>query len=286
MAIQTLIIKEDGEKEPFDPSKLRASLKRAHATVFIIDEIVDVITKEIRDGMTTEEIYKRAFKLLNQKSKASAIKYSIRRSILGLGPTGFPFEEYVAQLFEAKGYQTRTGQLLRGKCVNHEVDVVAWNKDNLLLTEVKFHNQIKIKSDTKVALYVKARLDDLATEKFKYGGEERKMTRGLLITNTKFTQNSKKYARCVGTFDMISWDYPEKGNLYDMIEEAKMHPMTCVPLLSVNDKKELIKRGIVSCPSLKDNAHVLEEIGVPKDKIKDIVDNIDMICEHGPKKKV
>ena len=280
------IIKEDGEKEAFDPEKLKASLTRAHATVFVIDEIVDTITKEIRDGMTTEEIYKRAFKILNSKSKASAIKYSIRRSLLGLGPSGFPFEEYVAQILQAKGYKVKTGQMLKGKCVNHEVDVVAWNEEHLLLTEVKFHNQIGIKSDTKVALYIKARFDDLANQTFDLGGEKRKMTRGLLVTNTKFTENSKHYARCVGTFDMISWEYPEKGNLYDMIEEAKMHPMTCVPQLSSDNKTELIKRGIVSCPSLKDNTDVLEEIGVSKDKIKDIVDNIDMICSHGPEKRV
>lgn len=280
MAKQVFITKGDGEKELFDSEKLRASLTRAHATVFVIDEIVNTIEKEIRDGMSTSHIYDRAFKILNEKSKASAAKYSLRRSILNLGPTGFPFEEYVAQIFAAKGYKTRTGQIMKGKCVTHEVDVVAWNADNLLLTEVKFHNQTGIKTDTKVALYVKSRFDDLYSEKFNLDGEERKMTRGLLITNTKFTENSKHYSRCVGTFDMISWDYPEKGNLYDMIEETNLHPMTCVPLLTQHNKQELIKRGIVNCPELKNNAHILKEIGVTKEKITEIIKNIDMICSH------
>lgn len=278
MAKQVFITKGDGEKELFDPEKLRGSLKRAHTTIFVIDEIVNLIEKEIRDGMSTSHIYDRAFKILNEKSKASAAKYSLRRSILNLGPTGFPFEEYVAQIFAAKGYKTRTGQVMKGKCIEHEVDVVAWNDENLLLTEVKFHNQNGIKSDTKVALYVKARFDDLKSELFKLDGVERKMTRGLLVTNTKFTENSKHYSRCVGTFDMISWEYPEKGNLYDMIEETRLHPMTCVPMLSNSDKQELLKRGIVNCISLKDNAHVLKEIGVQKERVDEIIDNIDKIC--------
>ena len=231
--------------------------------------------------MTTSHIYERAFRILNERSKSSAVKYSIRRSILSLGPSGFPFEEYVAQLFAAKGYSTRTGQVLEGKCVDHEVDVVAWNKDNLLLTEVKFHNQIGIKSDTKVALYMKARFDDLASETFRIGGTDRNMTRGIIVTNTKFTENSKKYAKCANTFDMISWEYPKKGNLYDLIEETKMHPRTCVPMLSQHDKEELLKRGIVNCPALKENVGVLEEIGMTKEKIEEILENIDSICAHG-----
>ncbi|MDA8611423.1 ATP cone domain-containing protein [Candidatus Pacebacteria bacterium] len=275
-----LITKGNGIKEPFNPDKLRASLKKANATVFVIDEIVDRISKEMVDGMTTAQIYKKAFEMLKSRAKDSAIKYSLRRSILNLGPTGFPFEEYIAQLFTAKGYKARTGQIMQGKCVSHEVDVVAANKNNFLLTEVKFHNQNGIKTDTKVALYMKARFDDLATETFKFDGKNRKMTRGLLITNTKFTENSKKYARCVGTFDMISWEYPKKGNLYDLIEETKLHPMTCVPVLSQYDKQELLKRGIVNCSDLKENTHVLKEIGVSEDKIKEIVSNIDMICSH------
>lgn len=272
------IVKGNGEREVFDPQKLKESLIRAHATVFTANDVVAVIANEIQDGMTTTQIYKRAFDLLKKKEKRTAIKYSIRRSILHLGPTGFPFELYIAQLLHAKGYQTKTGQVMRGGCVEHEVDVVAWNTDDLLLIEAKFHNETSLKSDTRTALYVKARFDDLAQGTFTLEGKQRQMTRGLLVTNTKFTNNSKEYARCVGTFDMISWEYPKKGNLYDLIEETKLHPMTCVPALSTHDKQELLNRGIVNCQTLKEKSHILKELGKSDEEIAEVLESVAMVC--------
>lgn len=272
------IIKGDGSREVFDPEKLKDSLVRAHASILVADDIVEKITKEIRSSMTTSQIYERAFDLLNTKSKRIAMKYSIKRSVMNLGPTGFPFEKYIAEIFNKKGFTTKTGQMMQGKCLEHELDVVAWNDKDLFLMEVKFHNENIIKSDTKVALYVKSRFDDLYSQTFKIEGKERKMTRGILITNTKFTDNAKQYAECVGTFDMISWDYPRKGNLYDMIDETKMYPMTCISILSHKNKQELLKRGIVNCMSLKDKSAVLREIGVPPEKIEDITQNIENLC--------
>lgn len=272
------IIKGDGSREVFDPEKLKDSLVRAHSSNLVADEIVDKISKEIRSGMTTSQIYTRAFDLLNSKSKHTAMKYSIKRSVMNLGPTGFPFEKYIAEIFSAKGFNTKTGQIMQGKCLEHELDVVAWNEKDLYLMEVKFHNENVIKSDTKVALYVKSRFDDLYSQTFKIAGKDRKMTRGILITNTKFTDNAKQYAECVGTFDMISWDYPRKGNLFDLIDETKMYPMTCIPILTHKNKQELLKRGVVNCMSLKDKSGLLKEIGVSPEKIADITENIKNLC--------
>ena len=35
-----------------------------------------------------------------------------------------PFEAYLAELFEREGYKTKIDQIVQGKCVEHEVDVV------------------------------------------------------------------------------------------------------------------------------------------------------------------
>lgn len=274
---RVLITKDTGEKEIFDASKLRNSLRKAKATTVVTDAIVNTIEKEIQHGMTTEQIYRRAFQLLNERQSPAAMKYSIRRSVLNLGPTGFPFEAYVAELLTAQGYRTRTGQMMKGGCIDHEVDVVAWNDQKLFFAEVKFHNELTMKSDAKVALYVKARFDDLYDASFRLDGKNRTLTRGLLITNTKFTETAKTYAECVNTFDIISWDYPEKGNLYDLIEETGLHPMTCLPILSNKEKQALLKRGITQCQSLKQNKNVLKEIGVPQKTIDSVVECIDSL---------
>jgi hypothetical protein len=278
MSVLPRITKADGTKEFFEPEKLMHSLVNARADQKIAEEIVEKINKEIRDGMTTSQIYERAFDLLNSRSKKTAMKYSIRRSILNLGPTGFPFEKYVSEIFKAKGYETRTGQIVQGKCIEHEVDMLAWNDKEVIVSEIKFHNELSAKSDTKVALYVKARFDDLVGQKIKLAGKEREIKKGILITNTKFTDNAKDYAECVGNFEMISWDYPKKDNLFDFIEETKMHPVTVIPILSKKNQQDLINNGIVNCMSLKDKRAAMKTAGIPDSKIDEIVQNIDNLC--------
>jgi Holliday junction resolvase-like predicted endonuclease len=274
------VTKSSGERELYDRKKLVASLKRAKAHKKTIDSIVGEIEGTLYDGITTTEIYKEAHNILKNKENNSAIKYSIRRSLLNLGPSGFPFERFIAQIYEAKGYKVKVGDVLQGKCIKHEIDVMAYNDKELILIEVKFHNQLGIKSDTKVALYVNARFDDLRDKEFSIGGKKRKMTSAALITNTKFTHNSKRYMKCTGEIDMISFEYPSKGNLYQMIDETKVHPMTCVPLLTKKDKRNLMDKGIVDCYDLKNHKSLMESLGMPNSKINNIIKNIDNICSH------
>lgn len=272
------IIKHGGEKELFDPDKLRTSLEKAGATVFVANDIASKIQKDLFDGATSDDIYKRAFELLQEKEKRPALKYSVKRSILSLGPSGFPFEKFIAEVFSAKGYTSEIGLTLKGKCTTHEVDIVSYNENDLIIAEAKFHNQIGVKTDTKTALYIKARFDDLLDQEFHIGRKKRKMTKALMITNTKFTHTAKKYVDCVGTYDLISWDYPKKGNLYDLMEETTLHPLTCINSLSSKHKQDLIEKGIVNCKSLKNEKEAMLEIGIPPEKIDDIIKNIDIIC--------
>lgn len=280
---QVQIINGAGERELFDPEKLKNSLRRAGASAVIIDDIVSEIESWIMDGMTTSHIYRSAFKILKKHEAPSAFKYSMRRSLMTLGPSGFPFEQFVAEIFKAKGYTVQTGMMLQGKCVQHEVDVVAYKENELWLVEAKFHNQKGIKSDTKTALYVKARFDDLAGQTYTFEGKKYEMTHSLLITNTKFTENSKVYGRCNNNLNMISWEYPEFGNLYDLIDQTGVHPLTCIPNLTKKNKKDLINKGVVTCHALADNIELLRSIGVRESTIKKVDENIDQLCTENHK---
>ena len=42
-----------------------------------------------------------------------------------LGPTGYPFEDFIAKLLQADGYETKVRQILKGECITHEIDVIA-----------------------------------------------------------------------------------------------------------------------------------------------------------------
>jgi hypothetical protein len=213
------IIKASGEKQQLNEEKLRSSLKRSGATDEAIEECLSHIENELHEGVTTAEIYKHAFDFLHRWKEPVAMRYALRRAVLALGPTGFPFEKFIAEYFRDKGFEAVTDQEVLGVCVPHEVDVVAWNNDKLIMAEAKFHNELGIKSDLKVALYIKARFDDLKANVFNYGGKDRKITDAWLITNTKFSSTAIHYGACQN-LTMIGWNYPEHGNLQDMIESS------------------------------------------------------------------
>jgi len=272
-----LVEKLDGVLEDFDSSKLKKSLTNSDCSILLANEISAEIEKEIAGKTTTEEIYRIAFEKLKNTEKKTASRYSLRRSLLGLGPTGFPFERFIAKIFDKKGYKTKTGITLNGSCVTHEVDVVAVDDDDLILCEVKFHNNIKTKTDTKVALYIKARYDDLKEKEYTFFGNTMKPTKGLIITNTKFTNNAKKYAKCVD-LGIISWDYPKRGNLYDLIEETEIQPITSLVSATKSEKENMIRHDIIDCKDLINNPKLLSKIGFPKNKILKITKEAKNIC--------
>ncbi len=272
------IEKSSGTREPFDRAKLVDSLEKAGASMFVADDVSKEIEKELKEGMPTHQIYSQAFKLLRKKESRPAIRYSLRRSIADFGPTGFPFEDFVGEIFKAKGFSIMNDVMVNGSCIEHEIDVVAYNDEQLVMTEVKFHNQLMLKSDVKVALYIKARFDDLKNVTFNIGGKLRGMTQGLLITNTKFTENAIKFGSCAGV-NMIGWNYPAKGNLHDLIEEMSLHPLTCLTTLTNVEKKVLLAKEIVTCKALKEKAIVLKDMEIPQNRIDEILEEVHEICD-------
>src|SRR5690606_20268875 len=188
-----------------------------------------------------------------------ARSYSLRRAVLDLGPSGFPFEDFVAEVLRTKGFECVTRQVVLGGCVPHEVDVVAYNAKKLIMIEAKFHNELGTKSDLKVALYIKARFDDLKENVFNYGGQDRPVTDSWLMTNTKFSSTAVHYGVCKN-LTMIGWNYPEKGNLQDMIEEGGLHPVTCLTSLSDTDKKAILAENIVLCSSIHEDPEILTRV--------------------------
>jgi hypothetical protein len=140
------------------------------------------------------------------------------------------------------------------------------------MVEAKFHNELALKSDLKVALYIKARFDDLKGNSFNYGGFTRKLNEGWLVTNTKFTDQAIHYGECNG-IKMLGWNYPKKGNLQDIIEELHLHPFTCLTTISNTHKRDLLNKGIILCTDIYNNQKILEEIGINTE------DSIEIIAE-------
>lgn len=284
MSERILITKADGGQEIFDENKLRESLRMAGADEEMTNDVSSKIRNELVDGITTKEIYKHAFFLLRKYKRPVAARYSLKRAIMDMGPSGFPFEDYLAEIFKQQGFKTKVGTMVQGFCVEHEVDVIAENENKIIIVEAKFHNDLTIKSDLKVALYVKARVDDIKRGGINVGddasqGIPSKDIEGWIITNTRFTENAIKYAEC-NDLILLSWDYPAKGNLYDFIHDFGVHPVTSLTTLTKQEKSKLLDKGIVLCDTVKNNKGVLESLGITPVRMEKIHAEAAMVCEQ------
>jgi hypothetical protein len=271
-----MITKVDGNVEQFDHRKLQHSLRRSGADETLVTDIVAHIESEISDGMSTDEIYRHACTLLKERHKIAAVKYSLRRALFSLGPTGFPFEDFLAELFQTQGYETKTGVILRGRCVEHEVDLIAYKANHCFIAEAKFHAHPGVKSDLQVALYSHARFQDL---KGMYVSPNHpcEIVDSYIITNTKFTHVAIEYAKCVGV-KLLSWSYPKEKTLQNHIEEAGIYPITALTTLSVQDKRRLLENGIVLCKDMAHKRDILRSLGFPAKKIETLIEESVNIC--------
>ena len=112
---------------------------------------------------------------------------------------------------------------------------------------------------------------------FRYGGHERKITEAWLVTNTKFSKAAIEYGSCQGSVVMVSWNYPPKNNLHDMLLASKLHPVTCLTTLAMHEKKALLEQDIVLCKSLIGNPAALALAGVDQEKIHKVLEEIEML---------
>lgn len=265
------VIKADGGREPFDEAKLRDSIRRVGASDEDIDAVMGQVAREMRGGLTTRKIYQRVFSLLKKMHRPSAARYTLRRAIRELGPSGFPFEKYVGEILRAKGYEASTGVIVQGWCVDHEVDVSARKGGKHVIVECKFHNEEGYKTDLKVALYVYQRfLDIQKRHETLMGVADEKVHEIWLVTNTKLTSKAIQFAACAG-MTVVAWDYPKPGCLHDLINETKLHPITVLTTLSSNDKRLLMENGVILCRDLSSKKEIMHGIGMGDKKIEKVL---------------
>jgi hypothetical protein len=270
------VVKNDGNVEKFNVHKLKQSLQRSGATPGEIDSIVSKIEGVLYDGIRTQEIYRHAFDLLRNSEAIVAARYSLRRALFNLGPTGFPFEDFLGRLFQHEGYETRTRVTLQGKCAEHEIDVAAYKADHSFVVEAKFHAHPGIKSDLQVALYSFARLHDLQGVTI-CNDDICGIKEFWIVTNTKFTSAAIKYASCNG-IRTLSWDQPKENNLHDRIQKAGLYPITVLQGLSQSQKIALIDRGAIVCSDILEKPHLLRHAHISQKRTESVLAEAKSLC--------
>jgi hypothetical protein len=271
------VIKHSGERAIFSIEKLKNSLRKSGAEEALVNEIANNVRDELYQGISTKEIYNRAFALLKKKKKGYASKYKLKKAIYELGPTGFPFEKFVGAILYYSGYDVKTGQFLNGKCVTHEVDVVAHKNGQYIVAECKFHSDEGRNCNVKVPLYIHSRYRDILNN-YGDGNKGEKPNEGWVVTNTRFTEDALTYGKCVGLY-LLSWDFPKDNGIKDRIDRLGLYPVTVSTLLSQREKQFLLSRDVVLCKQLIDDQFYLDHLGVSEKRKSRILEEINILCK-------
>jgi len=270
------VINWRGEKEPFSFRKVYLSAKRAGADKELAEKIAKIIEKKAFSGIRTSEIFERVKQLLRGVPKV-ALKFNLKEGIRKLGPTGFPFEKFVGEIFKRKGYEVKLNLYLRGYCLKYETDFLAKKGNLIYVGECKFRNLPEeglVHSQTSLAFW--AKILDL-----KRGNLFRGIRiNPILITNAKFTKEAIQYSRCVG-IELLGWKCPKSKGLEKIIDENGFYPITILPSLNKDLADAFIKRKMILTKDLLeiDPQKFAREEKISEESLKELIKEAKILFE-------
>lgn len=265
MAIK--VRKYSGELTDFDIERLRISLSKSGASDIEINEVLEKMEPQIHEGISTKSLYKIAFRQLKKVSGTFAARYSLKKALRDLGPAGYYFEKWVARFLKSYGYETVTNEIIQGKAVKHEADVIANKDGKLLWIECKFRNTVDAKISVTTPMYLLSRINDILGIDYDLFGETQQFNQGWLITNAYLTSDSIQFGEYYGV-KMLSWDYPAKRSLKNLVDQKSLYPVTCLTTVTKREKDYLLEQGCILVQDIYQNPAVLENNPVIKSRNK------------------
>ena len=276
------VINAAGEQEPFSHQKAYRSARRVGASGNLARKIADIVGKEAYPGIKTSEIFQRIKDLLYKELPRAALRFNIKEGMRKLGPTGFPFEKYTAEVLRSFGYQVKINQLLSGHCLkSYEIDFVAQKDKTIYVGECKYRQLFGERVHSPYALANYARFLDIINGPYfksaKYRGFKIKT---LMVTNTKFTTTTLDYASCVG-IELLGWNYPRGQGLEFLIDQEKLYPVTILPSLRGHLKDVFIQEKIMLVKDVLkiDVPRFAEKFNLPQKQIEPIINEAKNLIE-------
>ena len=268
-----IVTKRDGSEVVFDDQRIIRSMERVGVAKELYTRVLAHIKEKVQadNTITTDEIFYHIREFLIDRDKKSALRFNLRQAIFELGPTGFPFEQYLAKVFRSQGYKASVDLMMEGECVTHEIDLLI-EKDGVRETvEAKFHNQNGGKTDVHVLLYTYARFLDIK--------DKNKIDKVWVATNTKLTSDAIAYAECKG-MKALAWNYPPEENLHEFVEKPKMYPITTLTDLTIEEERRFIDNEIVLASDLLkiSDDELSEKYLIDGKRIPVIRESAELIC--------
>ena len=272
------VVKSNGKVENFQPKKIIRTLRRAGASREAAKKVVKEIEGTLHDGITTKEILKLVKAKIQKEASHVAMRYDLKGAIMRLGPAGFAFENFVSEILENYGYKTKLRSIIKGRCVRHEIDIIAEKSNGdfvSIMIECKFHNLSGGSVDLKDALYTYARFLDL-NEASELGKGDH-FDEVWLVSNTSGSSDATKYAECRG-MKLLCWRYPRGAGLEKMIEDKGLYPVTILLSADKETLDKLFSAGVVLAKDfIEQDISYLSKTGLRKSKLEKLISEAEQL---------
>ena len=258
-----------GTLQKYNPNKLVISLEKSGADKETIDRIMNKVDGILYDGIETKKLFRFVIKELKKNQPYVASKYNLKNSILRLGIEGSHFERYVSFILKKLGYSTKLNCIVKGKYINHEIDIIATNEKKVMV-ECKHHIRPWIGCNIQTALYVYARFLDV----------KKKFNCPMLVTNTRFSRQVIAYSNGVN-MKLMGWKYPNGDSLEYNIEKFKLYPITMLNLINKKKVNILLSSNILLISELlsKDAGSISDMLMINKTKSNKILEEARVLCK-------
>lgn len=269
------VIKFDGSRQKFDRSKIERTCLRMHASPEAARRVAEFVESRAYDGISTKKIMQMVFSGIRREKPEYRHVNDLRSAISALRPKP-DFEKFIAQLLRAYGYKIITNAIVNGKCVDHEIDVIAEKGGEVLYVEVKHHYKPHTFTGMGHFLEAQATFEDLV-DGYKTRSTGKRFSKALLVSNTKLSEHARRYADCRG-IAYIGWNAPKDSGLESMIEEKKLYPITMIKGLSVDEEAALGDASVVTVGQILKygTGELAKKTGISNSRMKEIKQK----CEH------
>jgi hypothetical protein len=269
-----MVKKADGSLQLFDGEKVVRTCLRMGAERQVAYEVAEKVERRLYDGIPTAVILRMIFQFMRRRKPGVGNLFDLRKG-LSLMSSKPEFEVFVRVVLRRNGFEVSPNQVLKGKCVEHEVDGIARKNGVTYFVEAKHHVRYHAPTGLDESRIARAVLEDVV-EGFALGKSSFKIDRAMIVTNTRFSEEAVQYGRCRDILQ-IGWSSPVNRGLQDLVEGVNVLPLSCVRGLGVDARLKLAESGIVLFEQvMSENAEELaRKTGLPQEFLRHLKEKIE-----------
>mgnify|MGYP000150217789 CR=1 FL=1 len=215
------------------------------------------------DGISTRELLDIVFEEL-AKVEPIFLEIVDLRSALGRLRSKPDFEVYARILLRSIGFKTKPNLMIKGKCLEYEVDGLAYSNGEVYIVEAKHHSNPHTYTKLEDVMAIFSKYMDIV-EGFREGIHTINPAGVIIVCNTKFTEHAIRFAECKG-IKLMAWRYPKSRGIEDIIRKGHLYPVSILKNLDNEEMYKLLDSGIILLMDLT-KIDPSMSIGIPRCRI-------------------